>query len=252
MMFFMKSKKILPRFAAYILGVLILITALFTIFRLRPASKKAGPSVEVKFLAGYRPLISAESYGSPSAMLPPAVAQSVSVEQPNVQNIQPPSISGFSSDLFTGGSTVNYPLDLPPGKGGLTPSLSLNYSSHNVYGPVMGANVNDDAQHNPCDIAQCDNLKKSWSNNLFFQSSQVGLGWEVNGLGNVFRDSTGQFTLILIGQSYRLFKSTEETDWHTNPTGFLKIDHQINFNDEFEDKTKLPDNYKITDTNGTI
>jgi len=247
----MKQKNFLKWGFFILLGLvtLVMMANYLKLARQRKSRSKA----EEKPVAGYSPIILADNYGKPeTSQSQGAVKLAAGETAPQVQNLQPPTVSGFSSDLFTGGATVNYPLDLPPGKGGLTPSLSLNYSSHNVYGPVMGADVNGDGTHNNCDIVQCDHTKENWSDNLIVQSSQIGLGWDINGIGSILRDSTGQFTLILNGQSYRLFKSTEETDWHTNPISFLKINHQIKFNDEFEDKTALPENFEITDTNGTV
>ena len=39
----------------------------------------------------------------------------------------PPSLANYASDLFTGWPTAAYPLPLPPGTGGLTPAVGLQY-----------------------------------------------------------------------------------------------------------------------------
>jgi len=230
--------------------------------------------------AGYPNFASATSYGNPTT----GVVAASSADSTGVQNIQAPTISGFSSDLFTGGATVNYPLDLPPGRGGLTPSLSLNYSSNSVYDSVIGRDINGyDSKHNLEDI-QGGNRRENWYDQLLTQSSQVGLGWDISGLGYVFRDSLNRYTLVLNGQSYRLFKtlrgagSADEScedllsedkivhigewnpctgKWHTDPTSFLKIEHPIKPlpNDEPDKDAPpgaAPKSFTIVDTNGTI
>lgn len=40
-----------------------------------------------------------------------------------------PSISGIQTDLFTGSASVEYPIPVPPGAGGLAPSVSLQFNS---------------------------------------------------------------------------------------------------------------------------
>ena len=40
-----------------------------------------------------------------------------------------PSIRGVQSDLFTGSASITYPIALPPGRGGLTPELALQFNS---------------------------------------------------------------------------------------------------------------------------
>ncbi|MBM4402730.1 MAG: hypothetical protein FJ044_05815, partial [Candidatus Cloacimonetes bacterium] len=117
---------------------------------------------------------------------------------------------------------------------------------------------------------------ESWYDQLITQSSQIGLGWDISGLGYVFRDSLNRYTLVLNGQSYRLFKTLKENGaaeetcegnpiptgewswclgkWHTDPTSFLKIQHKINplVNDEPDKDGAAPENFKITDSNGTV
>ncbi len=40
-----------------------------------------------------------------------------------------PSIRGVQSDLFSGGASYDYPIAAPPGTGGLTPQVGLQFSS---------------------------------------------------------------------------------------------------------------------------
>ena len=96
-----------------------------------------------------------------------------------------PKLEGFQSDLFTGAATAHYPLVVPPGRGGLTPQLNLNYSSSTA------------------------DYFDSWT-----QASYVGVGWDLS-TGYVTRawhfytyntPDTGLsfFTLVLNGASYDL------------------------------------------------
>jgi len=255
----LKSSKYAPLFLVAFLAISAVVIATqagpFLIKRQAATETKTGP--------GWFSSVDPSQYGvspedevseSPSLM-------TMVAEGTGVQNLQPPTISGFSSDLFTGGSTVSYPLALPSGRGGLTPSLALNYSSSSVYGSVMGADVNSDGDHKMEDIKGPD--QENWYDQLLVQSSQVGLGWNLSGLGYVFRGANNRYTLVLNGQSYRLFKTLEEDGewdwetgkWHTDPTGFLKIRHSIAGKidgDEPWPNEPAPENFEVTDTNGTI
>jgi hypothetical protein len=50
----------------------------------------------------------------------------------DVVNNYVPTLNDFELDLQSGAASVNYPINLPPGPGGFTPKLTLNYSSANV------------------------------------------------------------------------------------------------------------------------
>ena len=199
----------------------------------------------VKASAGHAGFVSAALYGLPAEEATAVAATLASGglfgANTEVQNLQPPSISGFSTDLFTGNASVNYSLDLPLGRGGLTPFVSLDYSSASVYDPVIGADFDEDGDHDNDDVSK-------WKENLYVQSSQVGLGWSVGGLGSVFRDARGRYTLILNGQSYRLFKKDGE-HWRTEPESFLKIHHQVIANEEPGGEGSPADKFIIYDTN---
>ncbi len=132
-------KKALPLFIIYFLGSVVVV-----VIGMGSSWWPSGlaPAV-VKVTAGHPGFVSAALYGLTSEESAAVTASLASGglygENTAVQNLQPPSISGFSSDLFTGNSTVNYSLDIPPGRGGLTPSVSLTYSSSGVYDPLLGA-----------------------------------------------------------------------------------------------------------------
>jgi hypothetical protein len=59
-----------------------------------------------------------------------------------------PTVHGFSSDDWSGASSVNYPLTLPPGPGKLGLSLSLSYSSESVNGIRAGDKGGDQTRAN--------------------------------------------------------------------------------------------------------
>ena len=243
-----------------VVGVLVILFAIpltVVLVGVRQELRKRAETGAAVASAGYPNFVDPSDYGTPGAAIAEVIAASA---DGSVQNLQAPTISGFSSDLFTGGATVSYPLALPPGRGGLTPSLSFNYSSNSVYGPMLGRDANSSGKHNEYDIVPGErdgegNLRQNWTEQLFTQSSQIGLGWNLGGLGSVFRDFHNRYTMVLNGQSYRLFKDVDDqgvwldpkNSWHTDPTGFLKIEHAIVGND-----LDNADNFKITDTNGTI
>ncbi len=259
------------------LVVFLMVFLVGTKLDLRKRGKRAETETAIAG-PGHLNFVDPIEYGTLSATMAQAATANA---EGTVQNLQAPTISGFSSDLFTGGATISYPLDLPPGRGGLTPSLSFNYSSNSVYGPMLGRDANGTGKHDAYDIVP-DGTHQNWTDQLFTQSSQIGLGWDLSGLGSVFRDSNNRYTLVLNGQSYRLFKTLKEKGtaeefcgeddkgqpkpvpagewnecagkWHTDPTGFLKIEHSIigKIDGDEPDPGKIPENFRITDTNGTI
>lgn len=77
-----------------------------------------------------------------------------------------PSVRGFASDMWTGNSSVHYPLRLPPGPGGVDLALSLDYTSETVNSLRAGAGLGLD-----------EGAAKSFS----VQASIVGWGWQLNG-----------------------------------------------------------------------
>lgn len=87
--------------------------------------------------------------------------------------VKMPSIKSFSSSAFDGSVNVNYPIDLPSGPGGLTPTLSINYSSSAVDDLQLGTHISWGAS-----------VIHSYQN----QAGQLGLGWSLGGLGSISRD----------------------------------------------------------------
>jgi hypothetical protein len=88
-----------------------------------------------------------------------------------------PSLDGFQLSGFTGAATYSYPIQVPPGPGGLQPPLELSYNTQEV----------DSASSRT-------------------QASWVGMGWSLdtgyiqrnmNGTPNYFEDDT--FTLVMNG-----------------------------------------------------
>jgi hypothetical protein len=74
-----------------------------------------------------------------------------------------PTTSAFQVSAFTGAATYSYPIWVPPGPGGLQPSLSLSYNSQTV------------------DSASVDT-----------QASWVGMGWSL-GTGSIDRNMNGTY-----------------------------------------------------------
>ncbi|WP_423224222.1 hypothetical protein [Candidatus Amarolinea aalborgensis] len=84
-----------------------------------------------------------------------------------------PGIKGMQSQLYNGAWTVSYPIEAPPGPGGLAPGLSLEYSSRSLAG----------GGHHQL----------------------AGWGWDLGGLSYVLRDlSTGKYSLTLDGMTHEL------------------------------------------------
>jgi RHS repeat-associated protein len=124
------------------------------------------------------------------------------------ENPAPPTMPAFQVSLFTGNVSFDYPLELPAGRGGQTPALSLSYNSGLVDG------MTDE------------------SNN---QTSWVGLGWEL-GNGYISRklvrddsqvpENIHEYSLVFNGVSSKLicidggdpancvnYRTEDETFW---------------------------------------
>lgn len=122
----------------------------------------------------------------------------------NWQSAHTPMIEGFQASEFTGAATYSFPIEVPPGPGGLQPSLSLNYNSQVV----------DQATFNT-------------------QASWVGMGWslatnsielDTHGTDDWANDDT--YYLNVAGVSTRLVKDNsgvlhteDENYWRITPDG---------------------------------
>lgn len=143
-----------------------------------------------------------------------------------------PSISAFSSSLYSGTAEVSYPIATFPGLGGLTPSLSLNYSSGAV----------DDLHL----------YRGMWSKDDYeAQAGVAGLGWDIGGTSYIARDNTtnpNSFFLVFSGGSTKLFRVDETTNlWQSNPKLFIKIYHKTNTGDYYDTNT-----WQVTTQDGTV
>jgi RHS repeat-associated protein len=114
-----------------------------------------------------------------------------------------PSVQAFQSDRFTGAASVSYPIEVPPGPGGLTPSISLSYNSSGVDGADSET-----------------------------QASWAGMGWDLD-LGHITRDMRGKpeqpwkhvFNLSLNGVGSELVLDADG-NWHTSDERFWRIQWQ--------------------------
>lgn len=145
-----------------------------------------------------------------------------------------PSVSAFSSNLQTGVAQVSYPIAVFPGLGGLTPSVSLVYSSSNV----------DDMR-----LYQMDSTAYN------VQAGIAGLGWEIGGISYIARDTSthpDSFHLVFAGGSTKIFRregsSEWFSDWQSNPKLFIKIHHLPNNHYQYYDTNT----WTITTQDGTV
>src|SRR2546425_265843 len=112
------------------------------------------------------------------------------------------AIEGFQTELFTGAATTDIPIVLPLGVAGVSPQLSLRYSSQAV-----------------------DEL------NPWEQGDWAGLGWTLDAGGFIFRDTKGTtttsddtFKLIYAGVGYDLILvDSTQNIYHTKDETFLKL-----------------------------
>jgi RHS repeat-associated protein len=134
-----------------------------------------------------------------------------------------PSIKGFSSDAQNGTASVSYPINLPSGLGGLTPSLTLSYSSAAVDNMFVGL-IN--GYRNPTSDY---NYQK--------QAGPYGLGWNMSGFGTISRDTGHRedlsytdddtFQISFSAGSAKLEKESGDdtySTWRTVPNLFIKVE----------------------------
>ncbi len=134
-----------------------------------------------------------------------------------------PSANGFKSDRTTGAATIHYPIEAPSGLGGLTPNLSLNYSSAYV----------DDI------LNSLGNVNLHEGNEKYaVQGSTVGWGWSVNGLSYVERSNTVPghdfYSMVLNGRSVKILQGQQQTntDFRTYPELFAKVNYMTSYGSE--------------------
>jgi len=124
-----------------------------------------------------------------------------------------PSVRGFTTDRVTGGATIQYPIETPPGLGGMAPNLSFVYSSVGV-----------------------DDLYRIGGDTGYrTQTSGVGIGWAIGGLSRIVRAGGSldngtlykdrEYVLALNGAYVRI--RYENDGWHSDPEIFAKIERAV-------------------------
>ena len=133
-----------------------------------------------------------------------------------------PAVRGFQElDLYSGAASYAYPLELPPGRGGLTPQLTLSYNSGSVDWPAHPAEP----------LTQAAWVGYGWSLEVGWIGRQNvgGYAWgesleteECEAQGSYSADDV--FTLVLNGAGHDLVRGTdgyyhtaEETYWRIWP-----------------------------------
>ncbi|MCA9933750.1 MAG: hypothetical protein KC415_07500, partial [Anaerolineales bacterium] len=110
---------------------------------------------------------------------------------------QAPTVSAFS-----GAATYQYPIAVPPGRGGLQPNIDIGYSSRGVDGPI----ISDEIDQGP--------LGLGWNiNNVEISRTATQLWWD----GSHYHMKHGDhFSLAINGQNYALkwFSTTNSGTVH--------------------------------------
>ncbi len=118
-----------------------------------------------------------------------------------------PSTRAFDSDRFTGAASLSYPIEVPPGPGGLAPALSLSYSSNTV----------DDTYQSGPPTASTS------------QASTVGYGWSLGGISSIHRtqgaDFNVSYALVLNGERYDIRGGQQNPS--LDPTSFMQITYTV-------------------------
>lgn len=133
-----------------------------------------------------------------------------------------PTLQGFQGSAFTGAASYSYPIEVPAGPGGLTPSVRLSYSS--------GASDGTSGE------------RAKW------QAGWTGKGWSLDAGGYVALNKSGvgdgwnNFSLVFGGQSFDIIKGAplsgytvsdpalDHWSWHAVDDQFTKIAPEFNGN----------------------
>jgi len=111
--------------------------------------------------------------------------------------LAPPFLQAFQTDLNSGASQVTLPIDVPAGRGGLTPKLTLSYNSNLV-----------------------NEMKDPLS-----QGSWTGVGWDLQ-VGSIYKahgeGSNPRYFLNLDGVSNELLLGSDGV-WRTKHDDYLRI-----------------------------
>lgn len=127
------------------------------------------------------------------------------------------NVQGFSTSGFTGEATISYPFSLPGGPGGLSPSLSLSYSSGGVDESHLGF-YQLWGQEWDC-LSNCKGDGAEWLS----QASEQGLGWGLSGIPSISNDYKAGEIYLNLGGSSRILDLGNGT-FDTNPRQFSKIE----------------------------
>ncbi|TAK35827.1 MAG: hypothetical protein EPO21_04880 [Chloroflexota bacterium] len=126
----------------------------------------------------------------------------------------PSNLEGYQVDLCTGYAGVSIPLKVPPGTAGLTPDLTLSYTSG--FADMMNVNLIQDG-----------GIYENSRTRL--QSSPVGFGWSLD-LGYVTRTipldpdvDSGSYSLTLNGRNFEIVPSGELFEYRTKPDEYLRL-----------------------------
>jgi hypothetical protein len=124
-------------------------------------------------------------------------------DAPDVQSYLP-NLEGFQTDLFTGAAGYSYPIQVPPGRGGLAPKIALSYSSTAM--DMLNSN------------AQVSYVGSDWG---------FDTGYVARDTRNTFSTSDDVFSLVLNGAGYDLVLGADNY-YHTNKEQYWKITFQNN------------------------
>ncbi|MDE3091430.1 MAG: hypothetical protein KGJ80_18845, partial [Chloroflexota bacterium] len=128
-----------------------------------------------------------------------------------------PNLQGFQTSLFTGSASASYGFDVPAGLGGLTPKLTLSYSSQAT--DMMGSTQ---------------------------QASYVGAGWSLSenyiarDTRQTYNTTDDQFNIVLNGAGYDLVLAADGK-YHTADEQYWLIDFD-----------RANDQWQVTANDGTV
>ncbi|MBI5291535.1 MAG: DNRLRE domain-containing protein, partial [Chloroflexi bacterium] len=148
---------------------------------------------------------------------------------------------------FTGAATYNYPIEVPPGRGGLQPNLALSYNNQSVSG-LHG-------------WYQSDWLGHGWSLNTVEIARELG-----ESTTNTEAGCTDKFTLLFNGTGYTLIAEGVDGDglgrYYTQQESNLYIErvsggHFDSYTDPIEVEQRYYNNlirqyWMVKDGNGTV
>jgi hypothetical protein len=152
----------------------------------------------------------------------------------NWESARLPSLQAFQVSQFSGSSSYSFPISVPPGPGGLQPSISLSYNSQTADSAAsrsqaswVGLGWSLDGGY----IQRNQNGTPNYYGSEYAATVGMDDDYKTTGSGTTFTGTDGDdtFSLVVNGQSWTLYRvpdtdNNEDTiDYHTSDESYWRV-----------------------------